>query len=192
MAASAPAAWKQAITASRATNLASNGTQLGTGIASFTSLMRAPRSFHTSSPAKNSTMMISSQLKAPCRAMIICEVTGQMEVPYSVCRNSADGRKLARPSTSSTMKGTLRSTPRVSNRTWRRNCRHAVPALNTGVTRGSVVVAGRSGAGSADATALPRPQRRRPLPLRSVRNRAKVAANSAAATVSHSTRLASR
>ncbi len=58
-------AWKQMITASSAVNLASRGTQFGTGMASVTSLMRALRSFQTSSPAKNSTMITSSQLKAP-------------------------------------------------------------------------------------------------------------------------------
>lgn len=180
------------ITASSAVNLASSGTQFGTGMASVTSLMRALRSFQTSSPAKNSTMITSSQLKAPCRPMIICEVTGQIEVPYRVCRNSALGRKLARPSTSNTMNGTLRSTPRVSKRTWRRNCCHAVVAVNAGTTRGSVARLGRTTLASATGCACLRPQRGRPLPLRSVRNSAKVAANSAAATPNHRARLASR
>lgn len=55
--------------------------------------------------------------------------------------------------------------------------------------RGTVSCVGRVVA--ATGAAGLRPQRRRPLPLRSVRNSANVAANSATATPSHSARLAS-
>ncbi|MNC36336.1 hypothetical protein D3C75_848550 [compost metagenome] len=97
---------------------------------------------------------------------------------------------MARPSTSSTMNGTPRRTPRVSKRTWRTNWCQPVAALKRGRTRGAVIAAGRGA--SALTTAWRRPQRLRLLPVRSVRNRAKVAVNKTAATPSHRARLASR
>ena len=50
MDASAPNAWNARITTTSVVNFAASGTQLGTGIASLTSLILAARSLNTSSP----------------------------------------------------------------------------------------------------------------------------------------------